>query len=167
MSAIENDDGAAVPPTWARSGWHPMALNVRFRDRPIGRPLADMGRNRRSRVGDHLLRIRLIERALCLTDCASEARPRLTQFAPEKTLYCASGRLSLSAATLRAAYGLPGVTRGLAGLVERRARPRSQRSPPPPKQTEDATTPRASSGTPNHQRGNSPRHPSTARGAPH
>ena len=44
---------------------------------------------------DHrLLRVRLTERALCLSEFASKARIRLSQCAPEKTLYCASERSS-------------------------------------------------------------------------
>jgi hypothetical protein len=58
----------------------------------------DSGRKRRSCVASHLLRVDLTERALCLNDCAPEARYRLSQCAPEKTLYCSSGR-SLRAAT--------------------------------------------------------------------
>jgi hypothetical protein len=50
-----------------------MALNVRFRDRPIGRPLADMGRKRQSCAASYLLRVRLTEFALCLSYCASDA----------------------------------------------------------------------------------------------
>jgi hypothetical protein len=46
-----------------------------------------LGRKRRSCVTGHLLRVRLTERALCLNDCASDTCFRLSQCAPEKTLY--------------------------------------------------------------------------------
>ena len=42
-------------PTWAQSNRRQTALNVRFRDRPIGRPVVDMGRvpPRRQRCLNH------------------------------------------------------------------------------------------------------------------
>jgi hypothetical protein len=56
------------------------------------------GRKRRSCVTGHLLRVRLTERALSLTHCASEARFRLSQCAAETGFYCALGRSLLRAA---------------------------------------------------------------------
>jgi hypothetical protein len=44
-----------------------------------------------------LLRVHLTERALCLNDCASDARFRLSQCASKPVLYCAPGRSSLRA----------------------------------------------------------------------
>jgi hypothetical protein len=41
------------------------------------RPAAGLGRKRGSCAGSHLLRVRLTERALCLKECASNARFRL------------------------------------------------------------------------------------------
>jgi hypothetical protein len=37
-----------------------------------------LGRKRRSCVANHLLRVRLTERALCLSDCASDVSIRLS-----------------------------------------------------------------------------------------
>jgi hypothetical protein len=67
---------------------------------PVVGFLHSLGRMRRSCVTGHLLRVRLIERALSLTHCASEARFRLSQCASETGFYCALGRSSLRAATL-------------------------------------------------------------------
>ena len=68
------------------------------------------GRIRLSCVGDGTLRVRLTKRALCLNDCASKARFRLRCCAPEESLYCASRRSSLPAATATHIYPSSAVT---------------------------------------------------------
>jgi hypothetical protein len=76
-SAFEERVSPPERPPWAQNRRRPSMLNVRFLDRPAGHPTARLGRKRRSCAAGHLLRVRLTERALCLSYCASEARFRL------------------------------------------------------------------------------------------
>jgi hypothetical protein len=52
MSTLEDRNAFAVEgQLWAQSRWHPAALNVRSRDRVMGRPMTSLGRKRLPCVG--------------------------------------------------------------------------------------------------------------------
>jgi hypothetical protein len=55
-----------------------VALDVQFRGYLMGRLTAPLVRERLPCIAGHLLRVRLTEFALCLNDCASDRRFRLS-----------------------------------------------------------------------------------------
>jgi hypothetical protein len=75
------------------------------------------GRDPQSCAKGHLLRVRLTERAFCLSDCASDPCFRLSQCASETALYCSFGRSSLRAATHRGVEAGLGDDTGQTGRI--------------------------------------------------